>query len=53
MSAWAIIIGNFTRALPTKAIIVGPFFAVLGGECVLQSTIFALTSASAAEYVQR
>ncbi|KAF1933838.1 uncharacterized protein M421DRAFT_414893 [Didymella exigua CBS 183.55] len=53
MSVWAIVVGNFTQALPTKAIIVGPFLNVFGGECALQSTIFALTSALAAEYVQR
>lgn len=53
MSVWAIAVGCFAHILPTKAIIVGPFLAVLGGECVFQSTIFALTSALAGEYVQR
>ncbi len=53
MSVWAITVGYFSHALPTKAVIVGPFLTVFGGECVLQSTIFALTSALAGEYVQR
>ncbi|KAF1366135.1 hypothetical protein EJ07DRAFT_161171 [Lizonia empirigonia] len=53
MSIWAITVGYFAHVLPTKAIIIGPFLAVFGGECVLQSTIFALTSALAVEYVQR
>lgn len=53
MSIWAITIGYFSHILPVKAIIVGPFLAVLGGECVLQSTIFTLTSALAGDYVQR
>ena len=53
MSVWAIMIGHFGHVLPTKAIIVGPILVVFGGECVLQSTIFTLTSALAGEYVQR
>lgn len=53
MSLWAIAVGHLPHILPTKVIIVGPFFAVLGGECVLQSTVFALMSALASEYVER
>lgn len=53
MSMWAIAVGYFYHILPTKAIIVGPFLAIFGGECVLQSTIITLTSALAGEYVQR
>jgi hypothetical protein len=45
--------GRYSRFLPTQAIISGPFLAVLGGECVFQSTIFTLTSALAQEYVER
>jgi hypothetical protein len=45
--------GHYHQLLPTKAIIAGPFLAVLGGECVFQSTIFTLTSALTAEYVER
>lgn len=45
--------GHYSHILPTKAIIAGPFLAVLGGECVLQSTIFTLTSALANDYVDR
>jgi hypothetical protein len=45
--------GHYHYLLPTKAIIVGPFLAVLGGECVFQSTIFTLTSALTTEYVER
>lgn len=53
MSAWALVVGQYTHLLPTKAILAGPFLAVLGGECVFQSTVFTLTSALAGEYVQR
>lgn len=53
MSFWVLIIGNFDIIFPTKAIIAGPFFAVLGGECVFSSTIFALTAALTREYLQR
>lgn len=53
MSLWAITIGYFTYILPVKAIILGPFLAVLGGECVLQSTIFTLTSTLAGDYLRR
>ena len=53
MSIWAITIGYFSHILPVKAIVVGPFLAVLGGECVLQSTIFTFTSALAGDYLQR
>lgn len=53
MSFWVLIIGNFDMIFPTKAIIAGPFLAVLGGECVFSSTIFALTAALTREYLQR
>lgn len=53
MSAWAIVVGQYSHLLPTEAIVAGPLLAVLGGECVFQSTIFSLTSALAGEYVQR
>lgn len=53
MSVWAITVGHLTRILPTTSIIVGHFLGVLGGECVLQSTIFVMTSALASDYVQR
>ncbi|KAI8937449.1 hypothetical protein NX059_005171 [Plenodomus lindquistii] len=53
MSAWALVVGHYAHLLPTKAILAGPFLAVLGGECVFQSTVFTLTSALAGEYVQR
>ncbi|KAF1913819.1 major facilitator superfamily domain-containing protein [Ampelomyces quisqualis] len=53
MSVWAIAVGYYSHLLPTNSIIAGPFLAVLGGECVFQSTIFTLTSALANEYVKR
>ncbi|KAH6878266.1 major facilitator superfamily domain-containing protein [Alternaria rosae] len=53
MSAWAIVVGNFPRLLPTESILTGSIFNILGGECVFQSTIFTLTSALTSEYVQR
>jgi hypothetical protein len=46
-------LGYFDHLLPTNAIVAGPFLALLGGECVFQSTIFTLTSALAQEYVER
>jgi hypothetical protein len=45
--------GYLQHVLPTNMIIGGPFLAILGGECVFQSTIFTLTSALAEEYVER
>lgn len=48
-----VLLGHLGHLLPTKAIIAGPFLAILGGECVFQSTIFTLTSALAQEYVER
>lgn len=45
--------GHYTYLLPIKAILAGPFLALLGGECVFQSTIFTLTSALTDEYVER
>lgn len=45
--------GHYRHVLPTRAIVAGPFLAVLGGECVFQSTIFTLTSALSSSYVQR
>ncbi|KAF2791103.1 hypothetical protein K505DRAFT_364116 [Melanomma pulvis-pyrius CBS 109.77] len=53
MSIWALVVGNYHDILPTKAIIAGPFLAVLGGDCVFSSTIFTLTSSLTQEYVQR
>ncbi|OCK77466.1 MFS general substrate transporter [Lepidopterella palustris CBS 459.81] len=53
MSLWVLIVGNYEHIFPTKAIIAGPFLAVVGGECVFSSTIFSLTAALAQEYVQR
>ncbi|KAL5373155.1 hypothetical protein DPSP01_012957 [Paraphaeosphaeria sporulosa] len=53
MSVWAVAVGHSDHILPTKAIIAGPVLAVLGGECVLQSTVFTLTSAMANDYVDR
>ncbi|KAF2022076.1 hypothetical protein BU24DRAFT_417727 [Aaosphaeria arxii CBS 175.79] len=53
LSFWAIVVSNFEHVLPTRAIIAGPFLAVFGGDCVLQSTIFTLTSALAKDHVQR
>ncbi|KAF2703879.1 hypothetical protein K504DRAFT_507402 [Pleomassaria siparia CBS 279.74] len=52
-SVWALLVGNYHDLLPTKAIVASPFLAVLGGDCVFSSTIFALTSSLAQEYVQR
>ncbi|KAF2876969.1 hypothetical protein BDV95DRAFT_558183 [Massariosphaeria phaeospora] len=53
MSGWALVVGNFPHVFPTQALILGPFTALLGGECVFSSTVFTLTSALAGEYVQR
>ncbi|KAH7127039.1 major facilitator superfamily domain-containing protein [Dendryphion nanum] len=53
MSFWAVVVGHSEHILPTKAIIAGPILAILGGDCVFQSTIFTLTSALSKEYVER
>lgn len=44
MLSWAILVGYFDHLLPTKAIIAGPAFSVLGGDCVMSSITYALIS---------
>ncbi|KAH8710186.1 major facilitator superfamily domain-containing protein [Phaeosphaeriaceae sp. PMI808] len=53
MSVWAIAVGHFHHLLSSQAIVAGPFLAVMGGDCVFQSTVFTLTSGLAQEYVER
>ncbi|KAF2501344.1 hypothetical protein BU16DRAFT_599240 [Lophium mytilinum] len=52
MCSWVLVVGNFDHIFPTKAIIAGPFLSILGHECVLSSTIYALTATLTREYVQ-
>ncbi|KAI0114551.1 major facilitator superfamily transporter [Hypoxylon sp. NC0597] len=42
--SWASVVGYFEDALPLKAIVAGPTLSVLGGNCVLNSIIYALAA---------
>ncbi len=44
MLAWAMVVGYFEEALPTKAIVASPFLSVLGGDCVFNSLTYALAA---------
>ncbi|KAJ2899139.1 hypothetical protein MKZ38_003386 [Zalerion maritima] len=53
MLSWAIIVGYFENAFPTKAILVGPMFSVLGGDCVFNSITYFLASGLTDDHVLR
>lgn len=53
MLSWVVIVGFFETSFPSKAIIVGPFLSVLGGDCVFNSMTYALASGMADDYVLR
>ena len=44
MVSWAVVVGYFEDALPTNAIIAGPAFSFLGGDCVFNSITYALAA---------
>ncbi|OHE95015.1 major facilitator superfamily transporter [Colletotrichum orchidophilum] len=53
MLAWAVIVGYFEQSLPTKAMILSPFFSVLGGDCVFNSITYAIASDMTDDHVLR
>lgn len=53
MLAWAVLVGYFDHALPTKAIIAGPILSFLGGDCVFNSLTYSLAAGITDDYVLR
>ncbi|KAL1873938.1 hypothetical protein Daus18300_003811 [Diaporthe australafricana] len=53
MLAWAVIVGYFNQILPTKAILAGPIFSFLGGDCVFNSITYSLAAGITDDYVLR
>ncbi|KAK1847401.1 major facilitator superfamily transporter [Colletotrichum chrysophilum] len=53
MLAWAVLVGYFEQALPTKAIVASPFLSVLGGDCVFNSITYAIASSMTDDHVER
>ncbi|KAL8352630.1 hypothetical protein RB601_002787 [Gaeumannomyces tritici] len=53
MLAWAVTVNYFDDWLPAWAIVLAPFLSVLGGDCVLNSILYALASNITDEPVDR
>jgi len=53
MLIWAIVVGHFDYALPTKAIVASPFLSVLGGDCVFNSLTYALAAGLTGDHRRR
>ncbi|KAF3763674.1 hypothetical protein M406DRAFT_14601, partial [Cryphonectria parasitica EP155] len=53
MLSWAVLVGFFDRAIPTKAIVIGPMLSFLGGDCVFNSITYSLTAGMTDDYVLR
>lgn len=53
MLAWAVLVGYFDQALPTKAIMAGPILSFLGGDCVFNSITYSLAAGITDDYVLR
>lgn len=53
MLAWAVTVGYFNQMLPTKAILAGPVFSFLGGDCVFNSITYSLAAGITDDYVLR
>ncbi|KAI0880476.1 major facilitator superfamily transporter [Annulohypoxylon maeteangense] len=51
--SWVLMVGYFEESLPLKAIIVGPCLSVLGGNCVLNSIVYALAASLTDDNVVR
>ncbi|KAI1207843.1 major facilitator superfamily transporter [Annulohypoxylon truncatum] len=51
--AWVVMVGFFEKSLPLKAIIVGPCLSILGGNCVLNSIVYALAASLTDDNVVR
>ncbi|KAI8284894.1 hypothetical protein K4K56_009840 [Colletotrichum sp. SAR 10_98] len=52
MLAWAVLVGYFEQALPTKAIVASPFLSVLGADCVFNSITYAIASSMTDDHVE-
>ncbi|KAI2471068.1 major facilitator superfamily transporter [Annulohypoxylon bovei var. microspora] len=50
---WVVIVGCFEKSLPLKAIIAGPCLSILGGNCVLNSIVYALAASLTDDNVVR
>ncbi len=53
MIVWAMAVGYFESALPTKAIVASPFLSVLGGDCVFNSLTYSLAAGLTDDHVLR
>ncbi|ROV93534.1 hypothetical protein VSDG_06808 [Cytospora chrysosperma] len=53
MLIWAVLVGYFDHLLPTKAILAGPIFSFLGGDCVFNSITYSLAASITNDYVLR
>lgn len=53
MVSWAVTVGNFEHALPTRAILLGPALSFLGGDCVFNSITYSLAASLTDDYVVR
>ncbi|KAK7956575.1 MFS general substrate transporter [Apiospora aurea] len=53
MLVWAVVVGYFEHALPTRAIIAAPVLSVLGGDCVFNSITYTIASGITDDYVLR
>ncbi|KAI1412741.1 major facilitator superfamily transporter [Hypoxylon sp. FL1857] len=51
--SWVTVVGYFEEALPLKAIIAGPTLSILGGNCVLNSIVYALAASLTDDNVVR
>jgi hypothetical protein len=54
MYSWLLVVGSATDALPIKAMLLGPFFTLLGGgECVLATSVAAYITELSTDDVSR
>ncbi|KAI3401099.1 hypothetical protein diail_244 [Diaporthe ilicicola] len=53
MLAWAVVVGYFDQILPTRAILAGPVFSFLGGDCVFNSITYSMAAGITDDYVLR
>ncbi|KAK3384857.1 hypothetical protein B0H63DRAFT_522204 [Podospora didyma] len=51
--SWTFAVGYFDKLLPVKAIMLAPFFSLLGGDCVLNSIVYSLVSGLTDDHVLR
>ena len=53
MISWAVTVGYFEHALPTRAILLGPSLSFLGGDCVFNSITYSLAASLTDDFVVR